>query len=82
MLRANLSPILIEGMEPGGQLTTTTDVENFPGYPDGVNGTEMMMQIRDQAGRFGAELKEGVVTLKWMSLSVPSQRSLMMVPIR
>lgn len=60
--RANLSPILIEGMEPGGQLTTTTDVENFPGYPDGVNGTEMMMQIRDQAGRFGAELKEGVVT--------------------
>ena len=49
--RANLSPILFEGIQPGGQLTTTTDIENFPGYPEGINGTEMMEQLKAQIGR-------------------------------
>ena len=60
--RANLQTVLYEGLQPGGQLTTTTDVENFPGYPEGVSGTEMMMDIRKQAGRFGAEIRFGAVT--------------------
>ena len=60
--RANLSPILYEGIEPGGQLTTTTEVENFPGYPDGVLGTVMMDDMKRQAQRFGAEIRFGVVT--------------------
>ena len=50
--RANLQPILYEGIEPGGQLTTTTEIENFPGYPDGVDGNRMMADLRRQAERF------------------------------
>ena len=60
--RANLSPVLYEGIEPGGQLTTTTQIENFPGYPEGVDGTQMMADIRAQAERFGAEIRFGTVT--------------------
>ena len=55
--RADLKPIIYTGLEPGGQLTTTTEVDNFPGYPQGVDGPTMMKELKEQAERFGTKLK-------------------------
>ena len=60
--RANLQPILYEGMLPGGQLTQTNEIENFPGYPNGVSGFDLMEDLKKQAGRFGAQIRNGRVT--------------------
>lgn len=60
--RADLKPVMYTGLEPGGQLTTTTEVDNFPGYPDGVDGPSMMVDLQKQAERFGTEVRIGMVT--------------------
>lgn len=60
--RANMSPILYQGTQPGGQLTTTNEVENFPGYPEGVTGPEMMIELQKQAERFETDVRDGWIT--------------------
>jgi thioredoxin reductase (NADPH) len=68
--RADLKPVVYTGLEPGGQLTTTTEVDNFPGYPEGVDGPSMMVQLQQQAERFGTDVRIGMATSVYFSKEI------------
>lgn len=68
--RANLSPVLYEGMQPGGQLTTTSDVENFPGYPEGISGFDMMEDLKNKPNDSGQTFAEGLPQLSIFSKTI------------
>ena len=65
--RADLNPVIYTGLEPGGQLTTTTEVDNFPGYPNGVDGPTMMNELKEQAERFGTKVKIYLISKVYFS---------------
>ena len=77
--RANLNPVEYCGLQPGGQLTQTTEVENFPGYPQGVDGNQMMMDLREQAERFGTDIRDGSISRVDFSQRPYNHRSLSQV---